>query len=247
MEGFHTLMYHEIIKRVDWNADNVSNIKVKQNYTDILPKTLFVFLEEFEKQVDYLYKNGYITLKLENIVDFYYKGKGLPEKSVLITFDDMYKSVMIYAYPVLKKYSFNAVGFVVLDWLFDEPVQYSTEESICLSTEELSEMNDVFECANHSKALHTRKNGFTALQKVDRKTFIEDIKECELFTGSRGAFAYPFGIATDKIKEWLKELGFKLAFTTNGGFNTRLKDPMKLSREGILLSYDMDKFIDILE
>jgi len=147
----------------------------------VLPQVLFAFLEEFEKQMEYLHTNGYVTLKLKDIEEFYYNNKSLPEKSVLLTFDDMYKSVIKYVYPILKKYNFNAVGFVVLDWIFDEQQDYSTEYSVCMSKAELNTMRDVFEYANHTKALHTRKEDKTALQLVDRNTLSEDIKRCNEF------------------------------------------------------------------
>ncbi len=246
MDGFHVLMYHEIIRREDFDEENPSRIQVKQDYQDVLPKPLFVFLEEFEKQMAYLYEEGYTVLKLQDVIGFFYLGKAIPEKSVLITFDDMYKSALLYAYPVLKRYGFSAVGFVVLDWLFDEVQQYSSRRSVCLSKGELGEMADVFEYANHSRALHTRKDGIAALQTASRDAFCEDAGACKEFVGIKDAYAYPFGVFTEEAVEWLKESGFRLAFTTVGGKNTIETDPFKIHRDGVLLQFDMERFREIL-
>ncbi|MTI67901.1 MAG: chitin deacetylase [Firmicutes bacterium] len=246
MKGFHVLMYHEIIKKEDFDIDNKSNIKVNQDYQDVLPKPLFVFLKEFKKQMRYLYENDYTTLELKDIIDFLYNNKPLPKKSVLLTFDDMYKSVLLYAYPILKKYNFNAVGFVVLDWLFNKEKEYSNSKSVCLSKKELEKISDVFEYANHTKRLHTRRNGLTASQTIDKLTFFKDVKACDEFVDVKKVFAYPFGIFTEDVLDWLKELEFLLAFTTESGKNSIKTNPLKIHRNGVFLNYDLDDFKKIL-
>ncbi len=242
MEEFKVLMYHEIVKKEDFDYTKYKGIKVQQGYKDILPPVLFAYLEIFEKQMKYLYDEGYVTLSLKDVKGFYYNGKALAEKSVLLTFDDMYKSVLLYAYPILKKYGFHAVGFVVKDWLFNEEQSYSANESVCLSEDELKQMSDVFEYANHTKALHTRKEGQGALQLVDKASFLADIKDCEQFVDTKHVFAYPFGIYSDENIAWLTEAGFKLAFTSEAGTNTKTTDPYKLHRNGVLLDFDLEKF-----
>lgn len=246
MKKFHVLMYHEIIKRKDLNGDSGSQINVKQDYQDQLPRALFVYYDEFKKQMDYLKEAGYQTLKLKDLIDFYYHKKDLPEKSVLITFDDLYKSVKLYAYPVLKKYNFNAAGFVVSDWLFEQKKNYSPLESTCLSKNELREMSDLFEYANHSAGLHKRKNEITDLEKVDKRTFINDTKRCAEFIDHQNVYAFPFGKYTDKIVKYLKELNYKLAFTTNAGANNLNTNPLELNRSAVLLNYELENFKKIL-
>lgn len=247
MEGFHVLMYHELIKKEDFNVNNASHIKVKQNYDDVLPSILFAYVEEFEKQMKYLYENGYKTLRLQEVIDYYYNNKKLPEKSVLLTFDDMYKSIYLYAYPILKKYNFNAVGFVVLDWLFDNEQEYSNVSSVCMSKSELSAISDVFEFANHTKALHTRGKEFTIVQTIDKESFISDVSQCEEFATAKGAFAYPFGGYNEEVIKRLKELNFKLGFTSSPGVNNLSTNPFELHRNGVLTHIDFEKFVNMLQ
>ncbi len=247
MSGFNVLMYHEIIKREDFNINNPSHIKVNQDYDDILPSVLFAYLDEFEKQMKYLYDNGYKTLKLKEVIDYYYNGKEIPEKSVLLTFDDMYKSIYIYAYPILKRYNFNAVGFVVLDWLFDKEQNYSHTSSVCMSKGELKEISDVFEFANHTKSMHTRNANATTVQSADKESFLKDLAECENYVNTKGAFAYPFGGYNEEVINRLKEADFKLGFTSEPGKNTKTINPFELHRNGVLINVDLDKFISMFE
>jgi len=240
------LMYHEIICKDKFQYNQYKGIKVKQNYEDALPPVLFHYLETFEEEMKFLYDEGYVTLSLSDIIDFYYGNETLPEKAVLLTFDDMYKSVLTNVYPILKKYGFHGVGFVVRDWIFDEVQADDVNYSVCLSYEELDKMKDVFEYANHTKALHTRENGQTALQSVDREEFINDVKNCEDITSTKNVFAYPFGVYTEDNIKALKELGFLLAFTTENGKNNISTNPYELNRNGVLLDYDLVKFKEIL-
>lgn len=246
MEGFKVLMYHEIAKKEDFDYTQYKGIKVQQDYQDVLPPVLFAYLENFEKQMQYLYDEGYAILSIRDVIDFYYNNKALPEKSVLLTFDDMYKSVLMHAYPILKKLGFHAVGFVVKDWLFDEVQNNSKHQSVCLSKGELKQMEDVFEYANHTKALHTRTEGLGALQTASKIEFLEDIAECEKFVDAKHTFAYPFGIFTEENIDWLREAGFLLAFTSAGGTNDKSTNPYKLHRNGVLLDFDMEQFKVIL-
>ncbi|MBS4538386.1 polysaccharide deacetylase family protein [Clostridium sp. D2Q-11] len=246
MLGFNVLMYHEIVHKQDFDYNEYKGIKVQQDYQDVLPPVLFAYLEEFEKQIKYLFDEGYVTLTLKDVIDFYYNDKNLLEKSVLLTFDDMYKSILTRVYPILKKYNFHAIGFVVKDWIFDEKQDNSKTKSVCLSKEELEQMRDVFEYANHTKSLHTRMDGRAALETIDKISFLKDLRSCEEFVSTKNAFAYPFGVYTDENIDWLKEEGFMLAFTSEEGKNTKETNPYKLHRDGILLNYNLEKFKSIL-
>lgn len=247
MGAFKVLMYHELIKRKDFNYAKYEGIRVQQDYQDALPPVLFAYLESFEEQMKYLHDEGYTTLTLQDIIDFYYQDKALPEKSVLLTFDDMYQSQLLYGHPILKKYGFHAVGFVVKDWLFQERQDYSVSQSICLSEQELWQMTDVFEYANHTKHLHTRCQGQGALQSIDKASFMKDVLACEQFVNSKHVFAYPFGLYKEENIKWLREAGFLLAFTSVPGTNTKETNPYKLNRYGVLLDFDLEKFKAILK
>lgn len=255
MPGFHALMYHEIIKREDFEPQNQSGIKVKQGYGIVLPQALFCYLDEFEKQMRYLSERGYHTLTLREVIDFYYNGGTLPEKAVLLSFDDMFKSVRLYAWPILKKYNFHAVGFVVLDWLFDGEQEYSPRSSVCMSKGELAQLRDTFEFANHTRSLHTwmgaqpaaPRIAQTAAQVADAESFTRDIMACEEFVTAKGVFAYPFGVYDEMMIKRLQGLGFKLAFTTQPGRNDAGTNPLALHRDAVVLNMDSDNFAQMME
>jgi hypothetical protein len=247
--SFTTLLYHEIRESLSLRPDSPSPIKVKQNYTDLLPTLLFVTLENFEAQMQKLYEQNYHTLTLNEVIDYYYSGAEIPKKSVLITFDDCYQSLSYYAYPVLKKYNFHAVAFVVTGWLNEHSEPFNPNQSICLTAESLKNMGDVFEYANHTHAFHIRLNPTTNKAMVSSGLeFSEDLDFCNanpLITSPQ-VFAYTFGLYNDANIALLKEKCFKLAFTSATGTNTRDTNPLLLNRNVIPHFMDLSTFNLIL-
>lgn len=231
--SFTTLMYHEIRESQSLPARQPSPIKVRQNYEDNLPSPLFVSLENFQEQMTYLYENRYHTLTYTQIIDYYYNGRELPDKSVFLTFDDCYQSMAQYAYPILKKYQFHATAFVVTGWLNIKREPFDPDRSICLTEEELLPMSDVFAYANHTDQLHKRKDMTTSsMMEVSNQQLSQDLDQCNAnsLIEASTVFAYPFGLYSDCNVEVLRNKGFRLAFTTAGGRNDLHTDPLLLRR-----------------
>ena len=71
--------------------------------------------EQFEAQMAYLKEEGYTTVTIDELMDACENGAALPEKPVVITFDDGYEDNYEYAYPILQKYGFKATIFLIYD------------------------------------------------------------------------------------------------------------------------------------
>ena len=85
------VMYHGLIKD-----------KSRQNQYMIDPEVL-------ESDLRYLCDNGYQTIVVSDLLAYLNNGTPLPEKSVMLTFDDGYYNNYLYADPLLKKYRCRAV------------------------------------------------------------------------------------------------------------------------------------------
>lgn len=242
---FTTLMYHEIRKQTEFNPDHPSHIDVKQDYQDILPAPLFVTLEQFQQQMAYLHTEGYHTLTLAEVAAFYKDNITLPEKSILLTFDDCFQSLKHYAYPVLKSYGFKAVSFAVTGWLHNEQKPFNPKQSICLAESELHEMTDVFTYANHTHHFHQRENETTSqMMTTSPDAFLEDLVTCNTYDiiGAKDVFAYPFGLFIDQNVETLALANFTLAFTTEAGINNKSTNPLRLKRDVVPFMMPFERF-----
>lgn len=248
--SFSTLMYHEIRERATFNEHHPSKIDVKQDYNDVLPAPLFVTKENFEEQMAYLYHNNYHTLTLDEVKDYYYNNKELPKNSVLLTFDDCYQSIKVFAYPILKKYNFHGVAFVVTNWLHENPKEFNPNSSVCLAESELADISDVFEYANHTDSFHQRMNPTTSsLTLSSDEAISDDLDLCnsKSYITAKDVFAYPFGIYEDRNVDLLKKKGYKLAFTSLNGSNDKNTNPLLLNRNAIPYFMPMEAFIKVVQ
>lgn len=71
--------------------------------------------EALEKQIKSLKDNGYVTITQQNILDYYTKGKALPEKSLLLLFEDGRKDTAIFSQKILEKYNYKATMLTYAD------------------------------------------------------------------------------------------------------------------------------------
>ncbi|KAF1298120.1 hypothetical protein BAU15_09745 [Enterococcus sp. JM4C] len=244
---FRTLVFHEVRPEKEL-ATGPRPIRVADGYEDSLPMPLYVSVAHFQEQINFLKEQNYHCLTLSEVKEFYEKKKELPEKSVLITFDDCYQSMKEYAYPILKKAGMKATVFVVKGWLFTEEVAYQPEFSRCLSVAEVSAMADVFETANHTTHFHKRQ-GTTLSQPMwePKGAVIEDLRECNEYVIHQDVFAYPFGLYNQETVAILDEMAFKLAFTTKTGWNTKETAPLELHREVIPEAMSLPIFQQLME
>lgn len=243
--SFHTILYHEIREAAVFDPSQPSPIEVKQEYEDALPSLLFVTLENFREQMRYLKEQGAHTLTLHEVRDFYYQDKPLPDKSVLITFDDCYQALKHYAYPILKEYGFHGVVFTVTGWLNTQASTFTPEKSICLTEKDLALMTDVFEYANHTHHFHTRSSFQTGrIMTETDEAFAADLAACNShpLISAGDTFAYPFGLLEERNVALLEREHFKLAFTCISGSNEKDTNPLLLKRNVIPYSADMDTF-----
>ncbi|PAB00708.1 polysaccharide deacetylase family protein [Enterococcus canintestini] len=243
---FTTLVFHEIRPLTEIQA-GMRPIQVADGYADSLPLPLYNDLDSFSAQIDYLIAQQYHFLTLAEVIDFYAGKFNMPEKSVLLTFDDCYQSQLRYAYPILQQRHLTAVSFVPTGWIFQKPTAYAPEVSRPVSFPELLGMADVFTYANHTHHFHQRK-GTTASRAMweKEKAFIADLKACNQFVPVKDVFAYPFGLYDEKNVTTLAKENFKLAFTTIKGMNLKDTNPLELRRNVVPAQLPLAVFKEIL-
>ena len=174
-------------------------------------------VETFKKHMDLLYKNGYYTVRLDELEGFVKGELKLPKRSVVITFDDGYKSNYEYAYPILKKYGFQAAVFVISGWNTDEVVSFNANEIQYLSWNEIENSRDVFQYASHTHDLHRlseNEQGYLITRPLEE---IKDDLETSMQLLDTVYFAYPYGHYNKETLKILEDLGYRMAFTIEPG------------------------------
>ena len=214
--GIPVLYYHSVNK----NADNE---------VTITPSSL-------EEQLNYINDNNYVTITMKELYEHLKNKKPIPEKSILITFDDGYMNNYTEAFPILKKLNMKATIFCVGN---------SLDGSYYLSEEAIKEMSDYGIDIQCHTVNHVHLNTLSYNEQLSElkrsKEILEKITGREILS-----VAYPFGDYNSDTIKAVKEAGYKLAFTTNLGLADRDDNIYELDRIYISSNYDMDTFKKLL-
>jgi len=150
-----------------WQASPVlaaGNTFITLNYHDIIPEEervppfdrVAVCQEHLESHFAWLKKSGYHVVSYQDIVNASKGGKALPEKAILLTFDDGYESFHSRVFPLLKKYHYSAVVALVGTWMESETAAERPQGKTLLSWAQVRELvnSGLVEVASHSYDLH---------------------------------------------------------------------------------------------
>ena len=225
------LMYHHLVE--DGGQTNADTVQVST----------------FRAHMEALKAAGYEPVSLQALQDYVEKGTDLPEKPVVITFDDGYSSNYELAYPILKEFDFPATIFAIgvsmgKDTYKDTGVSMNPHFSV----EEAEEMeaSGLVTVGSHGYNIHEvegrdqeplRKG---VLQKEteseeDYLSFLEqDFKAMESLLGDGAKIlAYPFGAYSELSEVALSQMGVYMTFTTEARVNTLVKGlPQSLRQLG---------------
>ncbi|MCT4563822.1 MAG: polysaccharide deacetylase family protein [Maledivibacter sp.] len=204
-------------------------------------------VENFQEQMKYLHDKNFNAITLDELEKFLRGEIKLPKNSIVITFDDGYKSNYIYAYPVLKEYGFKASIFMITKLITNEPTKFDPKTLQYLSWKEMKEAKDVFEYASHTNDLHrldAKNKSFLVVQPKD--VVYADLKKTQELLETT-YLAYPYGQYTKNTMSILNDLNFKMAFTTKSGTVKPGNDMLKLKRYVISPNTSLNKFKKIVD
>lgn len=202
---------------------------------------LTVSSEKFDRQVRWLARCGYVGIRPSDWLRWLREGTGLPQKAVLITFDDGYADLAEHALPVLRRHEFGAVVFIVTGQVGGTN---KWDEARGSATHRLMTADQIRYWATQGIEFgaHSRTH-------VDLTTLTPNELSGEIL-GSRDdltkllgspviSFAYPYGIYNGDVYECARR-GFDLAYCagpTMEGFNDLLTDRHRQRRIEVKTDY----------
>jgi len=213
----------------------------------------------FAWQMRTLYDAGFSTLTLAELQRHHDAG-GFPERSVLITFDDGYRSYLEHAHPILQAYGFGAVLFPVV--ALRPGLQRAVVWAEHLSFHEIRWMcadGGAIDVGSHTYDLHyvsdaglaaaLRQPGETSGEHLGR--VFDDLHLSRVLLEAQvdrevAALAWPYGIAKPALVDVAVAAGFSLLFTTEEGYVTPESDLTALPRFHVA-DGARERFLKILE
>lgn len=219
------------------------------------PEDYIVTPVQLEADLKWLSDHGYTSVSAQQLAE-YTRGKGeLPEKPVLITFDDGFYNNASLALPLLEKYDMCAIVSIVGRYTDDyapadphaDAYSYMTWEDVSL----LAASGRV-EIGSHTYDMHSRsgeRQGCARLPDESPEEYAgklgtdigllrtELMENCGI---SPIVFAYPFGCISRESLPILRENGILMTLTCREGMNLVTRDPdclygiFRINRSGLL-------------
>lgn len=179
------------------------------------------------RQLAALRDDGYRTIRLAQL-ELLVAGKrahGLPEKPLMLTFDDGAESNLTAVEPILRELNFTAV-------LFFYPTIISSGKRRYLSWPQARRLaaSDRFEIGSHTY-WHPKLPELSLRNLRTQLTKSKRVLEEKLgLPGRVTALAYPFGLYDRRVIEEARAAGYRLAFTINPSRVAAGDDPYTLNR-----------------
>ena len=232
-----------------------------------------ISVDTFRAQIEALHEAGFKTVSLQQLYDYVHFGTELPEKPIVLTFDDGYFSNYEYAFPILQEYDMQATIFAI-GVSVGKDTYKDTDHAMTphFGVDEAREMgaSGLISVQSHTYDMHQWppfEDGnaqvretllpFDGEADADYEAAVEaDFAESrellESITGQPvNALAFPEGAYVTLTQDALRSAGAELTFTTVRAVNTVVKGlPQSLCampRFGMTESTDMTALVAELE
>jgi peptidoglycan/xylan/chitin deacetylase (PgdA/CDA1 family) len=213
--AFHelpVLMYHRVVEQAPDHS--------KYN--------IYVTRANLEKQLQFLKVRGFETLTFEDLMT-----RRVPERPVILTFDDGYEDNYHGLFPLLRKYGMKAVVYLLGNRKHQNnfwDIPQGEPEAPLLKERQILEMaqSGLVEFGAHSMN-HAR---LTDLKPEEaRKEVVGAKKSIEgLLQKPVVSFAYPYGIYDEETKKITAEAGYTFGIAVGGRFTRFGDDLMEIRR-----------------
>lgn len=200
--------------------------------------------ERFESDIKMLKDNYFNVISLRDMINAVMGNAKLPPNAVVITFDDGIGSFYKYAYPVLKKYNFPAVNFVITSRT--ESYSPSDDDFNPLGPDQIREMykSSLIDIQSHSHDGHQyvtrneegKTGGYLAYRIYDKNTktyesvdhyngrVVDDLEKSiaiiQKYTDNKpDILCFPYGHYNSNLVDLGRKAGFNYFVTTAYGYN----------------------------
>ena len=215
-------------------------------FSDNGADALTVTRKSFEDQMRFLKNHEYKVISLDEFYDFLELRQPIPRKSVVITFDDGWRSAYDIAFPILKKYGYPATLFVYTDFI--------SEGGNGMTWAILREMmKGGISIQSHTKS---HRNLDRRVGRESFRKYFDSIKE-ELDESARiikrhlntdvKYLAYPYGGTNDLVVALVEKLGYRGALTVERHGNPCFAPRYRVKRSMVNGNFDLEDFANNLK
>ncbi|MFD7134462.1 polysaccharide deacetylase family protein [Streptomyces sp. NPDC059894] len=208
-------------------------------------RALSVTPEAFAEQMGLIADRGLTPLTTAGLAARWRSGRPLPDRPVLITFDDGYEGVHRHALPALARHGFPATLFVSTGWIRGA---YDTGGGL----DTMLDWPQVRELAEAGVEIGGHSHTHPQLDQVDDGTLHAELTRCrDIVADALGAlpvsFAYPYGYSSRRVRTAVRENGFAQALAVGNSLARRAQGPYALRRVTVRRGTDAEEFARLLD
>ncbi len=237
-EGISVLAYHHFMSS-----------KEKEKYAK--DNNYVISIEDFTKQMKYLKEHGYQSIDPQKIVCYVKNECKVADKSVLITIDDGNISSYYQALPILEKYGFNSINFVISSRLKDNTNKWNPAQLDFVGNDIIEDIltnHPSMYIGSHTDKLHDLIDGHNPIDNKTVADITQDLITSKAKLHDTKYLAYPFGTNDKRYQTAAKDANFTLAFTFKDNRNIVVGDNLyALPRIEIRGDYTMNDFKSVLK
>lgn len=181
-------------------------VEYVQDSRDTIRKSLDITPGTFEAQIKTFLTNGYTFITMSDLGAGIEGKYTLPQKPVILTFDDGYKDFYTDVFPILKKFHVPATAYIVSHFL-GKPNYMSAD-----NVKEIAQSALVDIGAHTEDHIDLRRKSLPILQKeiAQSKKDLEDLTKQVIHS-----FAYPYGVFDAQARTVVSESGYGTAVSTS--------------------------------
>lgn len=194
----------------------------------------FCHVRRFRGQMAYLKLFGYSVISLEQAYRGLFEGEPLPQRAVVLTFDDGYENFREHAWPILQRHGFPATVFLVTE-LMGKTARWLTskgDSTPLMSTETVRQLRREGVSFGSHALSHPRLSKIDPEQMrrevIDSKNVLEDI-----LGEAVPDFCYPYGDYDARVRDTVAEAGYRLGLTCIRGAANTADNPFEIPRKAV--------------
>jgi len=195
----------------------------------------YVSPESFRQQMESLYNWGYTTITPSRLRDVVINGGELPDRPVILTFDDGDLDLYQNAFPIMKEFGFSGAVYVVANYLNADDY---------LQTSQLLELMAAgWEIGSHgtSHVDLTKNHDNIRIELVNSHIKIEEAIGVPV-----KSFAYPFGIVDNFVLLKTQDYGYTTGMGLGISDTQNMGNLFYLNRREVRSDYDLSKYASLL-
>lgn len=198
-------------------------------------RALFCRYRRFNAQMRWLKYMKYNVIDMDTCIRAVRREIPIPSRAVVLTFDDGFEDFYIYAFPVLKRYKFPAVVYVLPNYINGTADWFAKEGRPCppmLKLEQIQEIMDYgIEIGSHG--LSHVKLAEVSYERMRKEIFESKIEIEAIIKRKVRHFCYPYGSYNTSVIEVVKEAGYVSAVTCVRGGVVPGNDLWQLPRKAV--------------